>query len=83
MLSFFDFVCLLGRFVLVSTSILLIFEARTIFSIFYQPGPMDPYAFYNVSGMSVLEILQLISSFDRSCSFESFMADLGVCNCVV
>ena len=68
---------------MVSTSILLISEARTISSIYYQPGPMDPYAFYNVSDMSVQEILQLISSWDRSCSFESFMADLGVCNCVV
>ena len=44
---------------------------------------MDPYALYNVSGMSVQEILQLISNLDRSSSFESFMADLGVCTCVV
>ena len=44
---------------------------------------MDPYAFYNVSVMSRQEILQLMSSLDRNGCFDSFMADLGVCNCVV
>ena len=71
----------------VSTSILayelLIFEVRTISRIYYQPGPMDPYVFYKVSALSVQEISQLMSSLDRNCCFDSSMADLSVCNCVV
>ena len=48
-----------------------------------QPVPMDPYGFYNVPVTSMQEILQVISNLDRNCCFESFMADLDVCNCNV
>ena len=45
---------------------------------------MDPYAFYNVSVMSMQEILELMSSLDRNCCFDLLiMAELGVCNSVV
>ena len=47
----------------------------------YQPGPTDPYAFHNVFVMSMQEILQLMSSLNRNCFLDSFMTDLGVCNC--
>ena len=40
---------------MVSTSILMIFAARTISSMYYQLGPLDPFAFFNVFGMSVQE----------------------------
>ena len=75
MSSFFDFVCLLGRLFWYQPQSygLLIFEMRTISRFYYQPGPMDPYAFYNVSVMSMREILQLMSSLDRNCCSDLFI----------
>ena len=85
MLSFFDFVCLLDCLFWHQPQPyrLLVFEVRTLSSIYNQLSPMDPYAFYNVPAMSMQKILQFMSRLDINCCFDSFMADLSVCNCVV